>query len=322
MRRFGVIFFTAALGAAAVSPAMAQQQWAVAVHGGAGGLPKNLPPEELKKIQDTLRTALETAGQMLEGGQSSLDAVEAAVKVMENSCVLNAGCGAVLGHEGFAELDAAIMNGKDRAVGSVAAVHQLPNPIAAARLVMEKSPHVLLVGDGAEKFAVAQGLSLKPREYFITARRKAEWQRAIDAAGSKGTVGAVALDKSGNLAAATSTGGMTNKAVGRVGDAPIIGAGTYAENGVCAVSATGHGEYFIRYTVTGDICARVKYKSEPIDKAARMVIDDLAKVGGTGGVIALDAKGNIAMPYSTPTMIRGHLKAGGASNVVVEAALP
>lgn len=312
-------------------------RWALAIHGGAGGIPSGLPAEQVQKIRDTLGQALAAGGRVLEGGGSSVDAVQAAVQLMEASGVLNAGRGAVLDHEGKAELDAAIMSGRDRAVGSVAAVRHVASPIGLARLVMERSPHVLLVGTGAEAFAREQGVELKPDDYFVTERRRREWQQALQAekqAAGKGpqsslppglspwhpmgTVGAVALDQQGNLAAATSTGGLTNKHLGRVGDSPIIGAGTYALNGVCAISATGHGEFFIRYTAASEVCARVRYRGAGIEAASAAVIDELKQAGGEGGLIALDAQGRIAMPYSTPTMLRGQLVAGQPAQVVVE----
>ena len=326
----------AALLFAASAPSFADPappRWALAIHGGAGGIPSGLPQAELQQIRDTLGQALQAGGKVLAAGGSSVDAVQAAVQLMEASGVLNAGRGAVLDHEGRAELDAAIMSGRDRAAGSVAAVRHVASPIGLARLVMERSPHVLLVGEGAEQFAREQGIPLKPDSYFITERRKREWQQALQAekqaADGKGphaslpwhpmgTVGAVALDQQGNLAAATSTGGLTNKHVGRVGDSPIVGAGTYALNGVCAISATGHGEYFIRYTAAGEVCARVRYRGESIGAASGEVIEELKQAGGEGGMIALDAQGNIAMPYSSATMLRGQLSAGQAAQVVVE----
>jgi beta-aspartyl-peptidase (threonine type) len=302
----------------------AAEPWVIAVHGGAGGLPTGLPDSEIAAVRAALNQALAAGGKVLAEGGDSLDAVQAAVHLMEDSGVLNAGRGAVLNHAGFAELDASIMRGSDRAAGAVAAVRHIANPIDLARLVMDRSPHVLLVGEGAEQFAREQGIALKTADYFITPRRQQEWRRAIEserrpgASGAQGTVGAVALDSRGNLAAGTSTGGLTNKHVGRVGDSPLIGAGTYAENGVCAVSATGHGETFIRYTAAAELCARLRLHGEKFAAAAAAVIEELHKAGGDGGIIALDAHGQIATPYSTPSMLRGWWREGSAPEVVVE----
>jgi beta-aspartyl-peptidase (threonine type) len=303
--------------------------WALAIHGGAGGIPKDLPATELQVIRDTLQRALDAGSEVLASGGSSLDAVQGAVRVMENSGVLNSGRGAVLNHEGFAELDAALMDGATHKAGAVAALRHVANPIDLARQVMDHSRHVLLVGEGAERFAQEQGVVLMPESYFVTERRRKELQRAIESARKaaaqsdllwvpKGTVGAVALDTHGNLAAATSTGGLTNKHFGRVGDSPIIGAGTYAENGVCAVSATGVGEVFIRYTAAADVCARVKYRRESLEAAAAEVIEELKAARGEGGMIAMDATGKVAMPYSSAAMLRGQVSSKQAANVVVE----
>jgi beta-aspartyl-peptidase (threonine type) len=308
--------------------ACAAPDWALAVHGGAGGIPRDLPAAELEAIRGALRGALDAGSRILASGGSSLDAVQGAVRVMENSGVLNSGRGAVLNHEGFAELDAALMEGAGRKAGAVAALRHVANPIDLARQVMDHSRHVLLVGEGAERFAVEQGIALMPESYFITERRRKELQRAIDA-GKKptarsdltwtpmGTVGAVALDTHGTLAAATSTGGLTNKHFGRVGDSPIVGAGTYAENGVCAVSATGVGEVFIRYTAAADVCARVKYRKQSVEAAAAEVVQELKAAGGEGGMIAMDAAGNVAMPYSSPAMLRGQVSSKQPPGVVV-----
>ena len=305
----------------------AETRWVLAIHGGAGSLPPDLPADELKAIGDALQRALAAGGQVLASGGSSLDAVQSAVRVMENSGVLNAGRGAVLNHEGFAELDAALMDGSNRKAGAVAALRHVANPIELARQVMDHGRHVLLVGPGAEEFAQERGMTLMPESYFVTERRRSELKRAVEAdkgvapngsAGPKGTVGAIALDSHGNLAAATSTGGLTNKHSGRVGDSPIIGAGTYAQNGVCAVSATGVGEVFIRYTAAADVCARVRYRRERIDHAAAEVIRDLNTQGGAGGMIAMDATGRIAMPYSTESMLRGWVSWQQPAEVVVE----
>lgn len=316
--------------AAGNSAAQEAPKWVLAIHGGAGRLPRDLPPTEIAALEDALRRALEAGSKVLASGGSSLDAVQHAVSVMESSGVLNAGRGAVLNHGGYAELDAALMDGSNRKAGAVAAVRHVANPIELARQVMDHSKHVLLVGDGAEQFARERGIKLVPGSTLVTERRRKELQRAIDAEKKprglqaalprypQGTVGAVALDTQGNLAAATSTGGLTNKHVGRVGDSPIVGAGTYAENGVCAVSATGVGEVFIRYTAAADVCARVRYRNETVAIAADEVIRELKAAGGEGGMIALDATGQVAIPYSSETMLHGQVSSLQPVEVIVE----
>ena len=323
------VSFLVALGAAS-SVAQEPPKWVLAIHGGAGRLPKDLPPAEIAAIEGAMQRALEAGSKVLAAGGSSLDAVQSAVSVMEDSGVLNAGRGAVLNHSGFAELDAALMDGSNRKAGAVAAVRHIAHPIDLARQVMDQSRHVLLVGEGAEQFARERGVKLVPGSALVTERRRKDLQRAIDAEKKlklaqaarpgypQGTVGAVALDTRGNLAAATSTGGLTNKHVGRVGDSPIIGAGTYAENGACAVSATGVGEVFIRYTAAADVCARVRYRNETVAIAAEEVIRDLKLAGGDGGMIALDATGQVAIPYSSETMLHGQVSSGQQAEVVVE----
>lgn len=289
-------------------------RWALAIHGGAGGIPRGTA-EQLAALRQGLAKALETGADLLRAGGDAVDAVQASVQWMEQCGLFNAGRGAVLNSEGFAELDAAIMRGRDRAAGAVAAVRRVPSPVALARAVMDDGRHVLLVGEGAEQFAVHRGITLVEPGYFITGRRREELQKVKAAAGddgdavppwySLGTVGAVALDLQGGLAAATSTGGLTNKAVGRVGDSPLIGAGTYAQNGVCAVSATGHGEFFIRFAAAHSVCARIRYGGEDCEQAAAVVIRELAACGGLGGLIAVDAGGVVSMPFATPAMLRG-----------------
>ncbi|HSI91115.1 MAG TPA: isoaspartyl peptidase/L-asparaginase [Adhaeribacter sp.] len=309
------------------------------IHGGAGNISRqNLSPEKEKAYHEGLNAALTAGYAVLEKGGTSLDAVEAALRVMEDSPLFNAGKGAVFTNEGKNELDAAIMDGATLKAGAVASVGTIRNPVSAARAVMEKSPHVMMVGRGAEKFAQEKGLELVAPEYFYTEPRFKQLNKAREAEHPKldhssdttgsilpiflegnkfGTVGAVALDKHGNLAAATSTGGMTNKRYGRVGDAPIIGAGTYANNQTCAVSATGHGEYFIRYAVAHDISALMEYKKRSVKKAAEeVVMKKLVKAGGEGGVIALDRKGNIAMPFNSSGMFRG-FKTATAAEVMI-----
>ena len=286
---------------------------AIVIHGGAGVIePARMTAEKEASYRTGLAAALDAGYAVLEHGGSSLDAVTAAVRLMEDDPQFNAGRGAVLNHEGFAELDAAIMDGGAGRAGAVAGVRHVKNPVELARLVMEKSPHVLLIGEGAEEFALEQGVVLVPRSYFRVesrVRELEEEQRAADAkrkgapstavaaaaaANSMGTVGAVALDRAGNLAAATSTGGLTNKMQGRVGDSPLIGAGTYANNESCAVSGTGQGEYYIRGVIAYDVCALVLYRRLSLERAVHEVIHEkLQRAGGEGGVIALDPAGNI-----------------------------
>ncbi|WP_439881477.1 isoaspartyl peptidase/L-asparaginase family protein [Pontibacter sp. MBLB2868] len=300
------------------------------IHGGAGTITReNMTPEKEKAYKEKLNEALETGYAVLKKGGTSLDAVEATIKVMEDSPLFNAGKGAVFTNEGKNEMDAAIMDGKTLKAGSIASVTTIKNPITAARAVMDKSEHVMMIGDGAEKFAKMNGVEIVDPSYFYTETRfnqlqklKGEEKTKLDHDGGTsstenifvegkkfGTVGAVALDAYGNLAAATSTGGMTNKRYGRVGDAPIIGAGTYADNNSCAVSATGHGEYFIRAVVAHDIASLMKYKGYSVKKAAdEVVLKKLVDFGGEGGVIALDKNGNFAMPFNSAGMYRGFIK--------------
>jgi beta-aspartyl-peptidase (threonine type) len=277
---------------------------------------------------DAVRQALVAGRDVLRSGGNALDTVQVAVRTMEDSSVLNAGRGSVLNHAGFAELDASIMDGADRSAGAVTAARSVRNPIDLARYVKDIGRHVILAGEGAEQFAKEHGFATVPADYFITPRRKKELAEAqarerkmvgrhdnTDLGFPKGTVGAVALDVNGDLAAATSTGGMTNKAVGRVSDSSIIGAGTYAENPICAVSTTGHGEYFIRTTAAAAVAARMKYLNEPLSVAAQAIIDDVTRLGGSGGLIAVDASGDIAMPYSSETMLRGFVASGARITV-------
>lgn len=286
-------------------------EWAIVVHGGAGFMrPENYTAEDEKKYLDALEEALLAAGKILENGGTATDAVEVAINLLEDSPHFNAGKGAVFNADGVNELDASLMDGKTLDAGAVANVTTIKNPISAARRVMEQSPHVMLIKDGAEAFAREQGLEMVDPSYFFTQRSWDALQRAQEAEKS-GTVGAVALDKKGNIAAGTSTGGMTNKKWGRVGDSPIIGAGTYADNNWAGVSATGHGEFFIRNVVAYDIVARMKYLNEPLETAADDIINNkLKSLGANGGVIAMDKYGNIAMPFNTSGMFRGYLRAG------------
>jgi len=295
-------------------------EWVIVIHGGAGNInPERIGPDKEKDYIDKLKEALEAGGRILDNGGSSIDAVEAAINILEDCPLFNAGKGAVFSAGGVNELDASIMDGLTLNAGAVAGVTRIKNPVSAARKVMEASPHVILVREGAEEFAKGQGLEMVDPEYFYTEERwnslqrikERERQQKEDDSKKSGTVGAVALDRQGNLAAATSTGGMTNKKWGRVGDSPIIGAGTYADNNTCAVSATGHGEYFIRNVVAYDISARMKYSGESVDQAAGDIINNkLKSINADGGVIALDKNGNIAMPFNTTGMFRGYLVAG------------
>jgi beta-aspartyl-peptidase (threonine type) len=281
----------------------ARPDYILVIHGGAGAMDKkDFTPELEKEYLDKLQEAIDSGETILKSGGTSLDAVTAAVIIMENSPLFNAGKGSVFSETGENEMDAAVMNGQDLSAGAVAGVRTIKNPILAARKVMEASQHVLLVRDGAEKFAREHGVEIVDPSYFFTQKR---WNALLKAQ-KHGTVGAVALDKSGNLAAATSTGGMTNKMTGRVGDTPIIGAGTYANNNTCAVSATGHGEYFIRYAVGHDISALMEYKGISLEEASHEVIfNKLLPAGGTGGVIAVDKDGNYTMTFNTSGMFRG-----------------
>ncbi|WP_199724192.1 isoaspartyl peptidase/L-asparaginase family protein [Corallococcus sp. AB011P] len=365
------------------APPRVKPKWGLVIHGGAGVISReNLTPEREAAMRAALTEALQAGHAVLAKGGRSMDAVTAAIRVMEDSPYFNAGKGAVFNHDGVNELDAAVMDGKTRMAGAVAGVHHIQNPIDLARLVMEKSPHVMMVGDGAEAFARSQGMPLVDAKYFFTEERWQGLQRALEQEKAKqappaeqgqpstqglspatpaqpvtpaqppasaqppapqpvtpaqpqpgssltpgvdpitgdhkfGTVGAVALDMDGNLAAGTSTGGMTNKRFGRVGDAPIIGAGTYADER-CAVSATGHGEFFIRYTVARDICARVEYQDLPLPEAASYVVNDvLVKAGGEGGVIAMDRQGHVAMPFNSSGMYRGYISEDGTPTVAI-----
>ncbi|HEU4746852.1 MAG TPA: isoaspartyl peptidase/L-asparaginase, partial [Gemmatimonadaceae bacterium] len=299
--------------------------FALVIHGGAGTLTReSMTPVVEKAYRDTLTIALRRGYDILARGGSSLDAVEAVIRIMEDSPLFNAGKGAVFTSAGTNELDASIMDGRTLAAGSVAAVQRVRNPISLARLVMEKSPHVMMVGPGAEEFARLQGVEPVAPHYFWTERRWRAYENARRAADTArrsgvadedrkfGTVGAVALDKAGNLAAGTSTGGTSMKRFGRVGDAPIIGAGTYANNASCAVSGTGDGEFFIRNNVAADVCARVRYTGVSIERAADdVVMKVLVSQRGGGGVIAMDPKGNIATPFNTSGMYRGWVTADG-----------
>jgi beta-aspartyl-peptidase (threonine type) len=320
---FGVLV-TLAFVAAVPAAAAQRPEYVLLIHGGAGTITReNLTPDLERQYREKLTEALSAGRDVLARGGSSLDAVESVIRILEDSPLFNAGKGAVFTHDGRNELDASIMDGKSRQAGAVVGVSHVRNPISLARLVMEKSPHVMLAREGAEEFALEQGVELVPREYFFTERRWESLQRAREREREEqartsmivqddrqlGTVGAVALDRAGNLAAGTSTGGTTNKRWGRIGDSPVIGAGTYADDR-CAVSATGTGEYFIRNVVAHDVCARTRYQAVPVEEAARAVIMDvLPAQGGDGGVIALDAQGRFTAPFNTEGMYRGWVAA-------------
>lgn len=316
------------------APPLVVRKVILAVHGGAGVIAKQKMTLEREKLyRADLTQALEMGKQALqkEGG-SCLDAVEAAIRVLEDSPRFNAGKGAVFTHDGRNELDASLMEGKEKRAGAVAGVSRIKNPISGARKVLA-SEHVLLVGPGADRFAIAQGAQEVSPVYFWTEERWQQLQKALEEEKLKGekgasgagedgrylgTVGAVALDRQGNLAAGTSTGGMTNKRPGRVGDSPIIGAGTYADNIACAVSATGHGELFIRHAVAHEVVALMKYRKLPVEAAAAEALGQLpAEPGGVGGLIALDARGNLAMPFNTEGMYRGYLTDDGQIHVAI-----
>ena len=290
-------------------------QWRLAIHGGAGVLTKNeMTPETEKAYLESLQEALDAGAKILSQGGTSLDAVEAAVVILEDNPLFNAGKGAVFTEVGAHELDASIMNGADRNAGSVAGVTRVKNPILAARAVMEHSLHTMFSGTGADTFATSQGLALVDPEYFDTEKRRDALHRVLKERARKdsdvhGTVGAVAIDLNGDLAAATSTGGMTAKAAGRVGDSPIIGAATYAQNDVCAVSSTGHGEYFIRVGVAKAICTRMQHLGEDPEDAAAYVLGEVSQLGGTGGVIVLNGDGEVGFTFTSKGMYRGLIDA-------------
>jgi beta-aspartyl-peptidase (threonine type) len=301
----------------------------IAIHGGAGVIGRaSMTEENERAYRADLERALDAGYGVLEKGGSSLDAVVAAVRILEDSPYFNAGKGAVFSHAGINELDAAIMDGATLKAGAVAGVRHVKNPIELARMVMERTPHVLLAGEGAEEFALQQGVELVPGSYFHTERRWKQLEEAQKAERTAsvsgediayfGTVGAVARDRSGNLAAATSTGGMTNKRWGRIGDSPIIGAGTYADNATCAVSATGSGEYFMRAVVAHEICARVRLAGVTAAEAARDVVHGaLEKIGGDGGVIVVDRNGALSLEFNTEGMFRAARDSSGRREVAI-----
>jgi beta-aspartyl-peptidase (threonine type) len=330
--------------APASQPASAHHTWALVLHGGAGAITRaSMTPEADAAYRAGIREALTAAAGVLDRGGSSLDAIEAAIKLFEDNPLFNAGRGAVFAADGTNQLDAAIMDGATMRAGSVADVRRTRHPISLARAVMEKSPYVMLIDSGADDFAAHVHLEQVPPSFFFTERRWQDLVRQLEKDGSPipprpegapappakpvaavegadthryGTVGVVALDRSGNIAAGTSTGGTTAKRWDRVGDSPIIGAGTYASNGSCAVSATGTGEYFIRFTVARTICALVQYKGMSLQAAADEVVQkDLGAIHGDGGVIALTPDGQLAWSFNTPGMFRARLKEGGTPQI-------
>jgi beta-aspartyl-peptidase (threonine type) len=322
--RLGAALGLLLAGSAIAADKTQPMKWGMVMHGGAGTISRSeMTPEEEKAHRAGMEQALKTGYEVLKGSGSSLDAVEAAVRVLEDNPLFNAGKGAVFTHEGTNELDASIMDGRTLKAGAVAGVQHVRNPIGLARLVMEKSPHVLLAGAGAEAFAKEMGVTLVDEKYFYTKQRWKALQRVkasptpVSDKDRHGTVGAVALDQAGNLAAATSTGGMTNKRAGRIGDSPVIGAGTYANNETCAVSCTGDGEYFIRAVVAHTVSALMADKGLPVTTAAETALSRAKELGGEGGLIALDKNGNFALPFNTSGMYRGWVGTDGKITVEI-----
>ncbi|WP_231490474.1 isoaspartyl peptidase/L-asparaginase family protein [Pedobacter sp. Leaf170] len=334
------LFLVFAFAIFAANVSAQQKKYVMVIHGGAGTiLKKNMTPEKEAEYVKVLTEALKAGYAKIKDGKTSLDAVEATIHVLENDPHFNAGKGAVFTHDGRNEMDAAIMEGETLMAGAVAGVTTVKNPISAARAVMEKSEHVMMVGAGADLFAKDAGLEIVDPKYFWTKERWDGLQQAIkedstkavldhgskksELLGSKnhdykfGTVGCVALDKAGNLAAGTSTGGMTNKKYGRVGDAPIIGSGTYCNNETAGISCTGWGEFYIRNVVAKTISDLMEYKGLSVDAASKIAIEKVGKMGGDGGLIALDKKGNMSMPFNTEGMYRGAITADGKIEVSI-----
>lgn len=308
------------------SPLFAQNagKYALVIHGGAGVMERSKMSEAMQQeYLQVLNRALSVGDSVLASGGTCLDAIEKTIIILEDSPLFNAGKGAVFTHEGIVELDASVMDGKTLQAGAIAGVRDIKNPIKVARKVMEKSEHVLLTGTGASQFAKEQGFAPVENSYFHTEKRYKSLQeilkkeREMSTTDKHGTVGCVALDRYGNIAAGTSTGGMMNKKYGRVGDSPIIGAGTYASNQTGAFSCTGHGEYYIRLGFSRDISALMEYRKLSLAKACREEIDKLTQLGGTGGVIGIDRKGNIAMEFNTSGMFRGYIKSTGERDVAI-----
>jgi L-asparaginase / beta-aspartyl-peptidase len=304
--------------------AVAQQKYAIVIHGGAGVMSEErMSNKQQNEYKSKLNAALELGEKMLKEGAKSTDVVVRVINVLEDSPLFNAGKGAVFTHDEKVELDASIMDGKTLNAGAVAGVRDIKNPINAAREVMVNSEHVFLSGKGASEFAKKQGLEMVRNKYFYTEARHEsliklkKQERERNQKDNTGTVGCAVLDTYGNICAGTSTGGMTNKKYGRIGDAPVIGAGTYANNKTCAVSCTGHGEYYIRLGFARDISALMEYKNMNVTEACREEIRKLTELNGTGGVIALDANGNIAMEFNTSGMFRGYIKSTGEKEIAI-----
>ncbi|WP_423140921.1 isoaspartyl peptidase/L-asparaginase family protein [Parablastomonas sp. CN1-191] len=318
----GLVLLALAPDAAAKEPPM---HWTLAIHGGAGTMRREaMTPAREAEYRAALDAALNAGSAVLAKGGSALDAVSAAVAVMEDDPHFNAGRGAVFTWDGTNQLDAAIMDGRTRAAGAIAGVSHVKNPVRLARAVMEHSPHVMLAGAGAEAFARTQGIQMVDHAYFATPERRRQLEELkaknlgfLDVDHKYGTVGAVALDSQGHVAAATSTGGMTGKRWDRIGDSPIIGAGTYADDRACAVSATGAGEYFIRAGAAHEICARIRFKGESAQTAADAVIKDIAELGGDGGVIVVTPGGDAAFSFNTPGMYRARTSSAGGREVAI-----
>jgi len=304
--------------------AQAREKYVIVIHGGAGTISKEeMTDERRAEYEAKLNEALELGETMLKNGAAATDVVVKVINVMEDSPLFNAGKGAVFTHDGINELDASIMEGKKTNAGAIAGVRDIKNPINAARAVMDHSEHVMLSGTGASEFAKQEGLEIVPNKYFYTEARYQSLQQLLkqererEKKDNMGTVGCVVLDMEGNLCAGTSTGGMTNKKFGRIGDAPIIGAGTYANNKTCAVSCTGHGEYYIRLGFARDISAMMEYKNLGVREACLEEIRKLTELDGTGGVIAVDADGNIALEFNTSGMYRGYIKSSGEKDIAI-----
>ena len=321
---FIILLFLGITGCHSQEKQHSKIDFVMVIHGGAGTiLKKNMTPEREKQYLDKLNEVLKAGEQILKEGGSSLDAVTSAIMIMEDSPLFNAGKGAVFTEEGRNEMDASIMDGSNLEAGAVAGVWGIKNPILAAKAVMENTGHVMLAGEGALKFAKEQGLEIMDSSYFYTERRWNSYLKAMEIAKQNkkekfGTVGAVALDKHGNLAAATSTGGRTYKMKGRIGDTPVIGAGNYADNNTCAVSGTGHGEFFMRNLVAYDIAALMKYKGLTLDEAAEeVVMKTLKDQGGEGGIVAVDKNGNISMTFNSAGMYRGYIISEGKTEVLI-----
>lgn len=307
--------------------------YSLALHGGAGVIARtDFPPGREAEVRAALAAALRAGEAVLRADGSALDAVAEVVRFLEDCPWFNAGRGSVLNRDGVCEMDAAVMDGATRRAGAVAGVKTVRNPVDAARAVMDRTSHVLLAGEGADAFARRAGLPVEPPGYFVTEPRRNQWRRIVEQLQSEpedaplwplerksdalGTVGAVARDRRGHLAAATSTGGLAGKLPGRVGDSPVIGAGTYADDAVCAVSATGHGEYFLRTVVAHEVASLMRHRGWSLGDAARQVVEqDLAAVGGDGGLIAVDAAGNLELPFNTPGMYRAAVREGEAARV-------